>query len=58
MVVQFTRSSSNSDFRVSEMNSVKLPFLKHESGVESQPDRQTAASFRSVQVAWTVLPHP
>lgn len=50
MAVQFTRSSSNSYFRVS----VKLPFLSMNPGLNA---RQTAASFRSVQVEWTVLPH-
>lgn len=55
MVVQLTRGSSDSDFRVSEMNSVKLPFfLSMNPGLNA---RQTAASFRSVQVERTVLPH-
>lgn len=54
MVVQFTHSSSNSDFRVTEMNSVKLPFSSMNHGLNA---RQTAASFRLVQVDRTVLPH-
>lgn len=49
MIVQFTRSSSNSDFRVSELNSVKLPFLSMNPGLNAT-DRLPQVS---VQARWS-----